>query len=109
MERPSDQLVAAYFSPEATLLKQKSSTAFKIGAVFGVAAVLSFGVCAGLIFLSLLGLNPLPGVVTFLLLLAFGLFTVASIPTSWVFTLRSAYLRSELSKHVSERMSAAQR
>lgn len=105
MVRPTDELVDAYFSPEATVLKKKSWAAGKVAIISGVAAVLSFGFCAALLFPSVLGLNPLPGYVTALLLAVLVLVTVIAVPVCWIFTIRAIYLRFKVSSLVSQQMS----
>ena len=107
LARSTDQLVDAYFSPEATALKKKSWTAGKIAIVSGIAAVVCFGICISLIFPSILGLNPLPGYVTVLVVAVLGLVTLIAMPLCWLFTIRAIYLRFKVSQHVSEQMSTA--
>jgi hypothetical protein len=105
MSRSTDKLVDVYFSPEATALKQKSWAAGKIAIVSAVAFVVGFGICISLIFTSILGINPLPGFATVLLIAMFGVVTLVAIPTCWVFTIRGIYLRFKVQSLVSERMS----
>ncbi len=107
MRRATDQLVDAYFSEEANTLKTRSNKALKIAIAAGLAAVLAFASGAVLLFLSVLGLNPLSGFATALaVVFLIGLLLVLVV-TGWVFTGRFLYLRAQLSRYINQQMTSS--
>ena len=101
---PTDKLIETYFTEDANALKTRSAKAFTIGIAAGLTAVISFTVCAAMVFLSALQLNPLSGVVSLLFGAFFGCVLLLSVPISWIFIGRFIYLRWQLARYINQQM-----
>ena len=99
--KASDKIIEAYYSDEVEEIKKKSKKSFILGCVFGIGAVLLFGVFILSIFSSIaIGFNLWVGLFIFVI----GITFISFIPLAWFFNLRWISLANKAKQLIDEKM-----
>ncbi len=97
----SDKIVEAYYSDEVEEIKKKSKKSFILGCIFGIGAVVLFGILILSIFFSIaIGFNLWVGLFMFFI----GIMSIAFIPLAWTFNLRWIFLANKAKQLIDKKM-----